>query len=758
VRTSSQMKKPLLLLNILIAGRAFAQCSLYSAAIVGTSNGHCLGAPLKVVSMHAMTKITWYQGSTVVSTATATDNGLSPTFRVVAGGHGEGPALDQLNHPYDLDVDCLGNVYVADGNNSRIVKWAPGATSGAVVAGGNGQGILPSQLNTPQGVIVDHSGNIYVSDYGNYRVQKWAPGAAAGVTVAGGNGQGSAANQVDAFGIYVDSIDNLYIADGANCRIQKWAPGATAGVTVVSVPVNSSNYINAVWLDGTGNLYFTQETLNLIQKWAPNATSGTVLSTIGPAGIGPSMPTGIYVDPAENVYVSNLFNPDILEWPAGGNSWTVAATGTPPGWIAGQQDVQVYMGLRIDTRGNLYAANLTTSVDEWDRIIDIDSTFTPTTAGVYTAVVTDLYGVTAQTPPFTVINPPPAPPSIQITASATATPVCTPIDFTAAPSYPGINPSYQWQVTGVDAGSNNLTYSNNLFADSDKVVCIMSSTDVCTDSIVQDTSNTIMLSIDPQGHASIRISADSVICNGGPAVFSSVVTDGATNPVYEWYLNGVATGDVTSTYTESIPVDGQIVYCQVTSDASCGLAKSNSIPITVYPRPSVTAGQASQIAPGQGVQLDPTTTGDIVSYNWTPAKGLSDSAIPNPVAAPAQTTVYTLTVTSKGGCEASGEVTVDVYTPLSVPNAFTPNGDGHNDVFYVLAGPQGARISELNVYDRWGACVFQNKGGAPGDPHDGWDGTYKGTPAPAGTYVYIAVITGLNGHQQIYKGTVILIR
>lgn len=752
------MKKPLLLLNILLASRTFAQCSLYSAAIAGTTNGHCLGAPLKVVSTHAITKIVWYQGNTVVSTAAATDNGLSPTFRVVAGNHGEGPALDQLYEPYDIDIDCMGNLYVADGSNSRIVKWAPGATSGIVVAGGNGPGSSPSQLDGPDGLHVDDSGNIYISDYGNYRVQKWAPGATAGVTIAGGNGNGSAANQVIPIGIYVDRTGNVYVADGFNCRVQKWAPGATAGVTVASETRSSSNFVNAVWLDGIGNLYFSQESSSQVQKWAPGASSGTVLSNTG-TGIGPNWPTGVWADSVGNVYISNLENPDILKWPAGGNNWTIVEAGLP-GWVPGAPNVhREYLCLRIDTRGNLYAAELDSArVDEWDRMLDIDSTFTPTSPGVYTAIVTDLNGTTVQTPPFTVIQPPPAPPSIQITASATATPVCTPIDFTAAPSYPGNNPSYQWQVTGIDVGSNSLTYSNNLFADSDQVVCIMTSTNVCTDSIIQDTSNTIMLSIDPQGHASIRISADSVICNGGPAVFSSVVTNGSANPVYEWYLNGVATGDVTANYTDTSPVDGQIVYCLITSDASCGLAKSNSIPITVYSRPSVSAGQTLQISRGQSVQLDPSAAGDIVSYNWTPPTGLSDSAIADPVAAPAETTVYTLTVTSEGGCKSSGEITVDVYTPLTVPNAFTPNGDGHNDVFYVLAGPEGIRISELNVYDRWGLCVFENKGGAPGDPHEGWDGTYKGKPAPAGTYVYIAVIPGLNGQQQVYKGTVMLIR
>jgi gliding motility-associated-like protein len=751
------MRIPLLLLNILIAGHTFAQCTLYSATIVGTQGGNCLGAPLKVVSTHAFSKITWYQGNTVVKTATATDNGFSPTLRVAAGGHGLGPALNQLNHPDDIHVDSLGNIYVADESNSRVVKWSPGATSGVLVAGGTGPGSSLSQLNAPAGVFVDTGGNVYISDYSNYRIQKWAPGATAGVTVAGGNGSGNAANQLNPFGIYVDCAGNIYIADGFNARIQKWAPGAAAGVTVVGLPSTEANLINAVWLDPGGNIYFTQENGNQVQKWAPGATSGTILSSGGPAS-ALSLPTGIWVDYAGNAYISNLGSPEILKWPAGSNSWTSVATGQP-GWISGATLYQQYMCLRIDTRGNLYAGNQDSSrVDEWTRMLDIDSTFNPATPGVYTAVVTDLNGVSAQTPPFTVVPPPAGPSSIQITASATATPVCTPIVFTATPSYPGANPSYQWEVSGVDAGGDSLTYGYNLFADSDKVVCIMTSTNICTAAVVNDTSNTILLSINPEGDASIRISADSVICNGGPAVFSSTVTNGSSSPGYEWYLNGKPTGNTLASYTDTTPVDGQIVYCLITSDASCGLAKSNSIPITVYPRPAVAAGQVFQVSYGQSIELAPTVTGDITNYLWTPGTGLSDSIILNPVADPAATTLYTLTVTSAGGCKASGTVTVDVYIPLTIPNAFTPNGDGHNDMFYVMGGPEGTRISKFAIYDRWGLCVFQTSDGMPGDPHYGWDGTLRGRPAPAGTYVYIAVIAGPNGQQRMYKGTVILVR
>jgi gliding motility-associated-like protein len=743
---------------------SMAQCG-YTATIGGISGSSCLGSALVVSSTHAFSKITWYQGSTAVATSTATDS-FSQTFTIVAGGHGVGINPDQLAQPDGLFVDSAGNLYVADETNNRVMKWAPGAIEGVTVAGGNGLGGSPSQLNGPVGISVDNGGNVYIGDFGNLRVQKWAPGATSGTTVAGGNGFGIAANQIVPRGIYVDCGGNIYVSDIGNHRVQKWAPGATEGVTVAGDygPESLDDQVNkptGVWLDGSGNIYLEIGDNSQVQKWTPGAASGVTLAGtgVGADTLRPSVPEGIFVDSTGNVYICNLDDRRIMKWPAGGTGWQTVVTGNwfrPPN---NQFDDPGYLSLYLDYRGNLYVTDIDSArVMKFERHIHIDSTFTPTAPGQYTALVTDINGYSTQTAPFTVIEPPPGPPSVQISASATATPVCTPISFAATPSDPGTDPSWQWQVSGVNVGGNSLQYSNNLFADSDRVICIMSSTDVCTASVVRDTSNVVLLSIDPQGHASVKISADSVICDGGPAVFSAKVTNGSSAPVFQWLVNGIPTGDTGPSYTDSIPVDGQVVYCLITSDDVCGLAKSNSIPITVYPRPSVAAGQVFDVTYGQHVTLDPVVTGDIVSYAWTPGKGLSDSTIVNPVAGPVLTTEYTLTVVSQGGCTASGEITVDVYTPLSIPGAFTPNGDGRNDVLYVLGGPAGSQVREFNVYDRWGQSVFRVHDVAPGDRQYGWNGAIGGRPAPPGTYVYIVVLSLAGGQQQVYKGAVELIR
>ena len=120
--------------------------------------------------------------------------------------------------------------------------------------------------------------------------------------------------------------------------------------------------------------------------------------------------------------------------------------------------------------------------------------------------------------------------------------------------------------------------------------------------------------------------------------------------------------------------------------------------------------------------------------------------------------LYTLLVTAPGGCSAKGAILVNVYTPLSIPNAFTPNNDGRNDDFYVLGGPENSLVEDFIVFNRYGTEVFHTHDTAPGDKTHAWNGTFHGSAAPVGTYVYVAVLRLANGTRQMYKGTVLLIR
>ncbi|CAF2988127.1 unnamed protein product [Rotaria sp. Silwood2] len=143
---------------------------------------------------------------------------------LVAGGHGNGSDLNQLNAPGYIFVDRQQTVYVSDYHNHRVMKWKKGAKEGIVIAGGQGQGGALTQLSYPQGLFVDTLGTICVADSGNNRVMLWPEGAKQGTVIAGGNGQGAGANQFNGLeGLSFDRHGNIYVADLRNHRVQRFS-------------------------------------------------------------------------------------------------------------------------------------------------------------------------------------------------------------------------------------------------------------------------------------------------------------------------------------------------------------------------------------------------------------------------------------------------------------------------------------------------------------------------------------------------------
>jgi gliding motility-associated-like protein len=122
----------------------------------------------------------------------------------------------------------------------------------------------------------------------------------------------------------------------------------------------------------------------------------------------------------------------------------------------------------------------------------------------------------------------------------------------------------------------------------------------------------------------------------------------------------------------------------------------------------------------------------------------------NPVASPSVTTTYTLTVQTNAGCVASDTARVIVLPQnIAIPNTFTPNGDGINDTWDIKSLSFYANCS-VAIFTRWGQKVYSSIGySIP------WDGTYKGTALPTGTYYY--VIDLQNGHSPL-SGFVAIIR
>ena len=150
----------------------------------------------------------------------------------------------------------------------------------------------------------------------------------------------------------------------------------------------------------------------------------------------------------------------------------------------------------------------------------------------------------------------------------------------------------------------------------------------------------------------------------------------------------------------------------------------------------------------------------LLTYNWIPEEGLSCSDCPEPYARPSQTSLYTLVLTDENDCIATNDllITVERNRRVYIPNAFSPNGDGINDVFFVNAGPEVNRIKELSVFDRWGELVFKNTNFPPNTPVEGWDGQFRGQSMGAAIFVYIAEVEYIDGTSEIFSGDFILLR
>ncbi|CAF2087186.1 unnamed protein product [Rotaria magnacalcarata] len=277
----------------------------------------------------------------------------------VAGGNGQGSAINQLALPYGLYVDHNQTVYVADLFNHRIVAWKSGATNGQVVAGGNGEGSGAHQLSPPVDVIVDkrrdslivcdssnsrvvrwllqngtkgetiisnvfcggltmdEDGSLYVVDYGNHEVRRYRRGESRGTVVAGGNGRGSRLNQLNhPYYVFVDRDHTVYVSDRGNNRVTKWIEGEKQSIIVAGGqgPGNSLTQLfqpMGITVDQLGTLYVADEWNHRVMRWPKGATQGSVIVGVNGRGGQSNQlngPVGLSFDRHGNLYVAESGN------------------------------------------------------------------------------------------------------------------------------------------------------------------------------------------------------------------------------------------------------------------------------------------------------------------------------------------------------------------------------------------------------------------------------------------------------------------
>ncbi|MFL5764854.1 MAG: PKD domain-containing protein [Bacteroidia bacterium] len=304
-----------------------------------------------------------------------------------------------------------------------------------------------------------------------------------------------------------------------------------------------------------------------------------------------------------------------------------------------------------------------------------------------------------------------------------------------------------WQWNFGDGGTSTLqnpshTYPTNGNYD---VTLIATTSNGCADTAIVNFDNSGGVTVGPGG----------IVCPGG-----SVPLTASGGFAYSWspapslnnssIANPTASPAVTTTYTVNVSTVNSLGdTCIIALTTTVTVISPGALTLTA------TADQDS-IFEGSSTVIH-AITDTTLTILWNPANTLSNASSYNPTASPSATTTYTVTIIDSTGCPRTATITIYVKSTkcnpadVFVPNAFTPNNDGENDILYV----RGNMISNLYfaVYNRWGQLVFETT-----DQHVGWDGTYNGMKADPAVFAWYLRAKCYNGDELKKQGNTTLIR
>lgn len=331
-------------------------------------------------------------------------------------------------------------------------------------------------------------------------------------------------------------------------------------------------------------------------------------------------------------------------------------------------------------------------------------------AGNYSIIVTDANGCAASDT-YSLINPPTLSLTAVVTDASCNTVSDGAIDITVTGGSAPIN--YNW--TPGNIGTEDLT---NVFAGpytitaTDNFGCVIDS-----NLVINSTITVIALA-----------GNDTVFCQNGTLLLDGSNSSGGIT--YEWFESPLVTPIASTLITSVSPAVGTTTYVLVATNGAC--VDNDTIVVSSNALPIVDAGPMVSMPVLSSATIGGSPTGPAGStFSWSPSSALNNSTSANPVTGTTITTIYTVSVVDVNGCTNSDTVTVFVYPEIRIPNGFSPNGDGKNDVWeidFIYQFPD----CEVEVYNRWGEQLFYSKGySVP------FNGQYKGKDLPVGTYYYI---------------------
>jgi large repetitive protein len=252
----------------------------------------------------------------------------------------------------------------------------------------------------------------------------------------------------------------------------------------------------------------------------------------------------------------------------------------------------------------------------------------------------------------------------------------------------------------------------------------------------------------------MSVSPDKKICIGSS---TALLASGATN--YQWSPSaGLSNTNVSNPIASPTTTT---TYRVVGYDGFNCFTDTAFVTVGVGQYPVVNLGPDLLLSSGT---LHPLTStiqhGLIVQWQWSPSTDLSCTNCPLPTAYIRKDISYQVKVTNDYGCAGSDTVNIKVFCESSqvfIPNAFTPDGDGINDILMVR-GKGIAMVKSFRIFNRWGQVVFEKSSFAPNDPSFGWNGKINGIVPGPDVFVYTAEVICDNGNSFIYKGNVSLLK
>lgn len=249
-----------------------------------------------------------------------------------------------------------------------------------------------------------------------------------------------------------------------------------------------------------------------------------------------------------------------------------------------------------------------------------------------------------------------------------------------------------------------------------------------------------LITVDPK---EVKLGLDTIICPS-----EKVLLDAGLGKQFIWYLNDTLL--LTNVDSSIMFVRDSGVYTvEVTTKNGCHLY--DTFNLALYPIKGGIITNDTAIKAKEIVLVEATGGG---SYEWSPIDGLSCLDCPILQAAPEQTTLYLVQITDKNNCILEDSILITVYEKpnITVPNIFSPNGDGMND--YVDLFPEDIKeLLYFKIFNRWGEMIFESA-----DLDLKWDGKYDGQLQEIGVYYYKIHALSQIGTEYIKDGNIILIR